>query len=622
VVLRALPLALLTLLALLPQGAAAETTTRIIVKREAGLSAAERADIRADADVRYVESLPLPRTELVAAAPGDVGDALDILNADPGVTYAELDRPIKALATNDPYYTLLWGIENTGRFFGGQAGTPDADLDVPEAWTDSTGADTTVAVVDTGVDESHPDLAPNLGPGWDFVERDGTPNDEDSDSHGTHVTGTIAAVGDNGQGTVGVAPDATIMPLRVLDADGEGTVSDAIRAYNFAAADGVKVVNASLGGDAYVQAEYDAIARNDDTLFVVAAGNSGMNNDVPAQAEYPCAYNLPNILCVGASTHTDARASFSNYGGATVDLFAPGYRIYSTKVGGYGWLNGTSMATPHVSAVVALVLAADPTLTPAEVKALIMQSGDYKSAFAGVSVSGRRANAMRAVDTALAGGPRPDRDGDGFIDTADACPSTAGSALSNGCPDSDRDGVADAADNCPTVANSGQQNSDGRADGGDVCDRDRDNDGRPDTSDACPTVYAVTANGCLPPPPPNRDRDGRIDAIDACPTEYALTKDGCPLAALTGLSTKPRKRGVRRSVVVKASTSRAAKVRILLQRKKGRKWVKVKRRTLASKGNRVQLTVKRLKRGRHRIVVAVYSNAGLGGSATRYFKVR
>jgi len=616
--LRTLPLALAILLAVLPAGAAADTTTRIIVKREPGLNATERADIRADADVRYVESLPLPRTEVVAAAPSDVGDALDVLNADPGVMYAELDRPIRALATNDPYYTLLWAVENTGRYFGGQAGTPDADLDVPEAWTGSTGADTTVAVVDTGVDGDHPDLAPNIGPGWDFVERDGTPNDEDTDSHGTHVTGTIAAVRGNAQGTVGVAPDATIMPLRVLGADGQGTVSDAIRAYNLAGANGVKVVNASLGGNAYVQAEYDAIARNDDTLFVVAAGNSGTNNDVPSQAEYPCAYNLPNILCVGASTNTDARASFSNYGAATVDVFAPGLRIYSTKVDGYGWLDGTSMATPQVSGVAALVLAAEPTLSPTEVKALIMQSGEYKPAFAGWSVSGRRANADRAGDAALAGGPQADRDGDGVVDAADSCPTTAGSALPNGCPDRDRDGVADAADNCPTVANSGQQNTDGRADGGDACDGDRDNDGRPNTTDACPTVYAITANGCPPPPPPNRDRDGRIDAIDACPTEYAITKDGCPLPALTAVTRKVK----RRAVVVKASTSRAAKVRILVQRKKGRRWVKVKKRTLATGANRVRLTVKRLTRGRHRIVVAVYSNAGAGGSATRYFKVR
>ena len=126
----------------------------------------------------------------------------------------------------------------------------------------------------------------------------------------------------------------------------------------------------------------------------------------------------------------------------------------------------------------------------------------------------------------------------------------------------------------------------------------------------------------MPYPPPNGDGDALADAADACPTESAHTRNGCPLPALTALSGKATKRGSRRYVTVRASTSRAATVRILVQRKKGTKWVKVKKRTLSTSGNRAKLTVRRLKRGRHRIVVAVYNNAGSGTSATRYFRVR
>ena len=195
---RSIPLALLTL-ALLPASAAATPTTQIIVKREPGLSGAERADIRADADVRFVETLPLPSTEVVAAEPGDVSDALRDLNADPDVVYAERDRPIRATASDDPIFPYLWGLENRGDIEDPfVTEVADADTDAPEAWSSSTGAGQTVAVVDSGVDLDHPDLAGQLLDGWDYVGDDDVP--EDGEGHGTHVTGTIAAVKDNQEG--------------------------------------------------------------------------------------------------------------------------------------------------------------------------------------------------------------------------------------------------------------------------------------------------------------------------------------------------------------------------------------------------------------------------------------
>ena len=578
---RTLPLALALLLVLLPQGAAAATEDQIIVKRDAGLSAAERADIRADADVRFVESLPLPQTEVVAAVPGDVRDALRDLNRDPDVVYAELDRPIQALATNDPLFTSLWALENRGDFTFGRPpedvpAVADADMDVVDAWGITTGAGTTVGVMDSGVDATHPDLAPNLLPGRDFVGNDSTPTD--ANGHGTHVTGTIAAVKDNGQGVVGVAPSTRIVPLKVLADDGRGTVSDAIEAYRYARDNGVKIVNASFGAVGYVQAERDAIAGSPNTLFVVAAGNDGTNNDVSSTANYPCAYNLSNILCVGASTHNDEPAEFSNFGSTTVDVFAPGYRIWSTRSGGgNSVLDGTSMATPHVTGAAALLLSQNPGLTPSAIRNAIIASADDKPALNNTSVSDGRANANAALLHV-----NGDADRDSFPNGVDACPSQAGTA--GGCPDAD-------------------------------------SDGRPNASDACPTVPAATANGC-PVPLPNGDGDALADVQDACPAVTAFTANGCPVPALTKLSGTVKKRGSRRWVVVRAKTTRAAVLRILVQRKKGRKWVKVKRRTLSTRANRVVLTVNRLRRGRHRVVVAVYSNAGSGTPATRYFTVR
>src|SRR4051794_4791065 len=167
---RTLTLFLVLTALLVPEGAAAEPATRIIVNREPGLTAAERADVRADAGVRFVETLSLPRTEVVAAPAGQAGDALRQLRADEDVVYAELDARRYASAI-DPGMPDLWGLNNTGadvQDFG--AGTDDADMDVPEAWLLSTGDEQTVAVVDSGVQASHADLAGRVFGGYDWVD--------------------------------------------------------------------------------------------------------------------------------------------------------------------------------------------------------------------------------------------------------------------------------------------------------------------------------------------------------------------------------------------------------------------------------------------------------------------
>jgi subtilisin family serine protease len=401
----------------------------IIVQRAPGLDSAERRDLREDAGVKLVETLSLERTELVKAAPGQQDDALTALRANSDVVYAEPDRPVSsARVPNDFYWTFLWGLENSA----------DADIDAADAWDQSEGAGVTVAVVDTGINTLHVDLAGQIAgnpgeqgdgretngidddnngevddhAGWDFVADDNLPEDGNVDDfgnpvgHGTHVSATIAAVGSNATGIVGVAPQAKVLPLRALDNDGNGWMSDIAAAFAYAGKLGVPIVNASIGGG-YSTVLKNAIAEFPNTLYVVAAGNDGANADVNADA-YPCALALANIVCVGATDSADNRAYFSNYGATSVDLFAPGVGIYSATIGSptaYRYLSGTSMATPHVAGAAALALAANPGASTSFLRWSLLSSVDVKPALSGFGVTGGRLNANAAVSAIL--GPEP-----------------------------------------------------------------------------------------------------------------------------------------------------------------------------------------------------------------------
>ena len=274
-----------------------------------------------------------------------VEEALEIFHADPDVEYAEPNYLRYATATtpNDTFFSNLWGLNNPS----------DTDIDAPEAWDITTGnSNVVVAVLDSGVDYNHPDLSNNIWTnpgeiggngfdddnngkvddvrGWDFVDDDNDPMD--SDDHGTHVAGTIAAVGNNSTGITGVVWTAQIMPLRFLNAFGSGTVAASIDAIDYAIRNGAKIINASYGSYTFSAAERDAIARarNAGILFVAAAGNDNWNNDSSAK-HYPSSYDLANIIAVAATTQSDARASFSNYGVTSVDVAAPGTMIYSAE---------------------------------------------------------------------------------------------------------------------------------------------------------------------------------------------------------------------------------------------------------------------------------------------------
>ena len=397
--------------------AQAQSVTRVLVRFDSDATAGDRAQMRSDAGVERTANLAVKGLELVDPKPGvSVHEAVSDLERMDGVLYAEPDHAIHQTAVpDDPGFADEWGL---------------GVIRAPEAWDVTTGSPgVTVAVVDTGMDASGPDLAPNLytNPGesgagretngidddgdgriddvhgWDFVDGDNQP--EDDNGHGTHVAGTIAARGNDGNGVAGVSWSTSLMPLRVLDAGGSGYVSDAVTAYSFAARSGARIVNASLGGSSYSHAEHDAIAAAPNTLFVVAAGNDSQDND--SSPDYPCDYDLHNIVCVAATDQDDALASFSNYGVTNVDLAAPGVDIVSAWPGNqYALLSGTSMATPHVSGAAALVLAHSPDLTTAGVRAALLGSVARLPSLAGKVATGGRLDVAAAL-SAPAPTPQP-----------------------------------------------------------------------------------------------------------------------------------------------------------------------------------------------------------------------
>jgi thermitase len=336
-----------------PAGPAA-VPGEIVVGFRSGADGSERAAARSAADVRAERSLLVRGAQLVKVERGQtVEEAITALEKRPDVRYAEPNWIYHAGSTtpDDPRFGGLWGLDNTGQAVNGHgSGTVDDDIDAPEAWDRNRGSmSTVVAVVDTGVASEHPDLAPNMWSnadevagngvdddgngkvddvrGWDFVDDDDNP--WDYDGHGTHVAGTIAARGDNGVGVTGVAWQASIMPIRVLDALGYGSNADITDAFTYAADSGAKVVNASLSGEARSQALSDAITNHPDTLFVVAAGNDGENNET--SSVYPCNFTAANLICVAATDNDDTLAGFSNYGATSVDLAAPGVDVDSTR---------------------------------------------------------------------------------------------------------------------------------------------------------------------------------------------------------------------------------------------------------------------------------------------------
>lgn len=350
---------------------------------------------------------------------------------------------IDAQIPRDPKWLELWALENYGQDSpAGIAGSKDADIRAKAAWDVTKGSrKVVVAVIDTGIDYTHPDLRRNMWVnqaekngtpgvdddgngyaddiyGWNFISSAqtapyhgqlGSPDPMDDHGHGTHCAGTIGADGNNNIGITGVNWEVSLMALKFLSAGGSGNSMDQYRAIRYAIKNKVDIISASYGGGAPSKLLEQAItdAGKAGILFVAAAGNDSANNDF--QKQYPANYDVDTILAVAATDNRDQIASFSNFGAKSVHISAPGVAITSTfpvalaadsaDKSPYRSWNGTSMATPHVAGAAALVLAADPSLkgNPVALKKRLMSSVDYRPQLAGRVVSGGRLNLEMAV---------------------------------------------------------------------------------------------------------------------------------------------------------------------------------------------------------------------------------
>lgn len=357
----------------------------------------------------------------------------------------EPNQKVKKLGTPvDSEFSKQWWIQNTGQIdppMPGQtnppAGIPGADINILPLWEREifgnlpNGDSVLVAVIDTGIDPAHSDLAhavyQNPGEtgslahnkkdddgngkvddysGWNFIRNNNRPFDDDA--HGTHVSGIIAAK-HNAVGIAGVAPGVKILPVKFLDANGGGTLQGAIEAIDYASKMGAKVLNNSWGGVDYSKALEDVIklAGSRGSLFVAAAGNDG--KDIDVSPVYPASYNLPNVLSVAATTSRDRFAFFSNTGAKGVHVAAPGFHIYSSVPGNkWEYMSGTSMACPIVVGIAALIYSRFPELNLENVKKRIIQSSEILPNLRARTQSWGRIDATRAIFGPFNGQPNPD----------------------------------------------------------------------------------------------------------------------------------------------------------------------------------------------------------------------
>lgn len=299
---------------------------------------------------------------------------------------------------NDPDFEETWGLKNSGlKDSSGVIGISDVDIGAEGAWDFTTGSKSVViAVIDTGIDFSHPDLAPQAWVnakefagkpgvdddgngyvddvnGYDFANNRGKVTDDNQ--HGTHCAGTIGAKGNDGRGIAGVAWDVSLMGIKFIDKNGSGTLANAIKAIEYARKNGARILSNSWSGGASSELLRKAIEDTEKSgmLFVAAAGNTSNDNDVTGN--FPASYPVSNVIAVSAIDNRGRLATFSNWGQKSVHIAAPGVNIVSTiPGGGYASFSGTSMATPHVAGAAGLMLAQNPNLTAAELKKRILNS--------------------------------------------------------------------------------------------------------------------------------------------------------------------------------------------------------------------------------------------------------
>ena len=333
-----------------------------------------------------------------------LNSASGVLLAEPNYTVTG-GEVITAAYVNDPDYDKQWGLQKIG---------------IETAWEKTTGSsDIVVAVIDTGIDYTHEELAANIWHnqgeiagngidddgngliddtmGYDFANRDNDPFDDNR--HGTHCAGIIGAKSDNTVGIAGVSPNVSLMPIKVLSENGAGSTLNIYNGFRYAVDNGARIISMSLGGYGFSYLTYYGAyyAYKNNVLVVAAAGNESNNNDTTPV--YPAGFPFSNIIAVAASNGSDTLSSFSNYGSRSVDIAAPGENIYSTiPNNGYAYLSGTSMATPFVTGAAVLTLAMDETLTHIKTREYILENAQKSSTLTDKVYSGGRMDVGTLVE--------------------------------------------------------------------------------------------------------------------------------------------------------------------------------------------------------------------------------
>lgn len=396
----------------------ADPASSVLIGFRDGASATVEAAVVRSIHGQVVATYPNGSVLVATPSPSQRDLALRKLNRHAAVRYAEPNSIVRVdatvAATNDPLLFTQWALDSSN----------GAGINAAVARSITEGSTSTiVAVIDSGLDLTHPEFAGRIWTnpgevdgisgvdndgdglandlhGWNFLTN--TSNVNDDNGHGTHVAGILAATGNNGIGVAGVDWKARIMPLKFIGADGNGSVDDALRAIYYAVDHGARVINASWGGGAQVQALTDAIsyanARN--VVFVTAAGNDGTNNGT--HRSYPANDRLPNVISVAATDINGSLASFSNYGATTVDLAAPGVNIRSTVPGGYATYSGTSTSTPYVSGVVSLLVGLHPELTAAQLVQRVLNAARPLPGLQGKVITGGVVDAGNTVNDGYA----------------------------------------------------------------------------------------------------------------------------------------------------------------------------------------------------------------------------